>query len=83
MINVEDISKSGILKYTVRIWYSTIFDDSCQDTLEILAKSDESAMTVAKNQIKLHYQSVNPEIKDVSVVSVDFIGTDGYLGGLD
>lgn len=83
MINVEDISKSDILKYTIRIWYSTIFDDSCQDTLEILAKSDESAMNVAKNQIKLHYQSVNPEIKDVSVVSIDFIGTDGYLGGLD
>lgn len=83
MINVEDISKSYILKYTISIWYSTIFDDSCQDTLEILAKSDESAINVAKNQIKLHYQSVNPEIKDVSVVSTDFIGADGYLGGLD
>lgn len=83
MINIEDISKSDILKYTIRIWYSTVFDDTCQNDLYILAKSDESAIDVAKNQIKLRYQSVNPEIKDVSVVSVDFIGTDGYLGGLD
>lgn len=83
MIDVKDISMSDILMYTISVWYSTIFDDTCKNTLYILAKSDEDAKKVAENQIKLRYQSVNPEIKDVSIISVDFIGADGYLGGLD
>ena len=83
MIDVKDISTSDILLYTVHVYYSTIFDDTCSDTLYILSKSDDEAKAVAENQIKLHYQSVSPEINDIGIVRTDFVGYDGYLGGIN